>query len=86
MCDGYSFNKNNEVSVNLASIKASYTASRFRANLALAEGTYMKANYADEPGILGNLYEGNVGINYLEKRIYGWMSASSLHILALKVL
>jgi hypothetical protein len=58
----YSFNKNNEVSVNLASIKGSYATSRIRANLALAEGTYMKANYAAEPSILGNLYEGNAGI------------------------
>ncbi|UJP02659.1 MAG: porin [Nitrosomonas sp.] len=58
----YSFNKNNEVSVNLASIKGSYTTDSIRANLALAGGTYMNANYAAEPGILGNFYEGNAGI------------------------
>ncbi len=58
----YSFDKNNEVSVNLASIKGAYTTNRIRANLALAAGTYMNANYAAEPGILGNFYEGNAGI------------------------
>jgi Putative beta-barrel porin-2, OmpL-like. bbp2 len=58
----YSFNKNNEASVNLAFIKGSYVANRARANLALAAGSYMSANYATEPGILGNFYEGNVGI------------------------
>lgn len=58
----YSFNKNNEVSINLASIKGAYITNRIRANLALAVGTYMNANYAAEPGILGNFYEGNAGI------------------------
>lgn len=58
----YSFNKNNEVSVNLALIKGSYVTNRIRANLALAAGTYMNANYAAEPGLLGNFYEGNMGL------------------------
>lgn len=58
----YSFNKNNEASVNLAFLKGSYVTNKVRANLAFAAGTYMSANYAAEPGILGNFYEGNVGI------------------------
>ena len=58
----YSFTKNNEPAVNLAFLKGSYVTSRFRANLALAAGTYMNANYALEPGFLGNFYEGNLGI------------------------
>ena len=58
----YSFNKNNEVSVNLALIKGSYVTNRIRANLALAAGTYMNANYTAEPGLLGNFYEGNMGL------------------------
>jgi hypothetical protein len=58
----YSFNRNNDLAVNFAFIKGAYTLSRIRANLTLAAGTYMNANYAAEPGILGNLYEGNVGI------------------------
>ena len=58
----FSFNKNNEASVNLAFIKGAYATNRVRANLALAAGTYMNANYAAEPGLLGNFYEGNVGV------------------------
>ena len=56
----YNFNKNNEVAVNLAFLKGAYVTSRLRVNLALAGGTYMNANYAAEPGILGNFYEGNL--------------------------
>lgn len=63
----YSFNKNNKVSVNFASIKGAYTTNRIRVNLALAVGTYMNANYAAEPSILGNLYEGNAGIKLSEE-------------------
>lgn len=58
----YSFTKNNEAAVNLAFLKGSYVTGQFRANLALAAGTYMNANYALEPGFLGNFYEGNLGI------------------------
>ncbi len=58
----FSFNKNNEASVNLAFLKGSYVTDKARANLALAAGTYMNANYAAEPGVLGNLFEGNAGI------------------------
>ncbi len=63
----YSFNKNNKVSVNLALIKGSYVTNRIRANLALAAGTYMNANYAAEPGLLGNFYEGNMGLKLSEE-------------------
>lgn len=62
----YNFNRNNELSINLASIKGAYTTSRIRANLALAVGTYMNENYAAEPGILGNIYESNAGIKLSE--------------------
>ena len=57
----YSHNKHNEFSVNLAFVKGSYSAERIRANLAIGAGTYMNANYSAEPGVLKNIYEGNVG-------------------------
>lgn len=57
-----SFSKSNQPAVNLAFIKASYAAPDIRANFALAAGTYMNANYAAEPGILGHLYEGNIAL------------------------
>lgn len=58
----YSHNRNNEVSVNLAFIKAAYNTQTVRANLALAAGSYMNANYAAEPGVLKNIYEANAGL------------------------
>ncbi|WP_207512887.1 porin [Longitalea luteola] len=57
----YSHNRSNEFNVNIAFIKAAYAGERVRANLALAAGTYMNANYSAEPGVLKNLYEANVG-------------------------
>jgi hypothetical protein len=45
-----------------------------RANLAIAAGTYMNANYATEPGVLKNLYEANAGIR-LSKKTNLWIDA-----------
>ncbi len=63
----YSYNKNNEVSVNLAFVKGSYNTDTARANLALAGGSYMNSNYASEPGVLNNIYESNVGLKLSNK-------------------
>lgn len=57
----YSHNRHNEFNANLAYVKGSYNTDRVRANLALAVGTYMNANYAAEPGVLKNIYEANAG-------------------------
>ena len=77
----YSYNKNNEVSVNLAFVKGSYNTESVRANLALAGGSYMNSNYASEPGVLNNIYEGNVGLK-LSKKDNLWLDAGvfSSHI------
>ena len=48
----YSFNRSNEVNVNIGFIKASYENKSVRANLALMAGTYSNANLASEPGVL----------------------------------
>lgn len=58
----YSHNRHNEFNVNLAFLKGSYNSDWVRANLALAIGTYMNANYAAEPGVLKNVFEANAGI------------------------
>jgi hypothetical protein len=70
----YSHNRANEVNVNLGMIRLSYDEERFRANLALAAGTYMNANYAAEPGVLQNLYEANVGVK-VGKQANLWIDA-----------
>lgn len=63
----YNFNRHNEVNINLAFIKASFNDERVRANLALAAGTYMNANYSAEPATLKNIFEANVGFKISRK-------------------
>jgi hypothetical protein len=70
----YNFNRTNEVNLNLAFIKANYTTERVRANVALATGTYMNANYSAEPGVLKNIYEANVGVK-LSQKTNLWLDA-----------
>src|SRR5438105_1355293 len=57
----YSHNRSNEFNINLGYVKAGYTAERVRANIAVAAGTYMNANYAAEPGVLKNIFEADAG-------------------------
>ena len=64
----YSHNRSNEFNINLAYVKGSYTAERVRANIALAAGTYMNANYGAEPGVLKNIFEANVGYKLSHKK------------------
>ncbi|HWV29826.1 MAG TPA: porin [Dyadobacter sp.] len=77
----YNFNRAGEVNLNLGFIKGAYSSERVRANLALAVGTYMNANYAAEPGVLRNIYEANAGIK-LAKKANLWLDAGimSSHI------
>ncbi len=58
----YSHNRANDLSINLAMVKANLNTQRVRGNLALASGTYMRANYAAEPKDLQNIFEANAGI------------------------
>src|SRR6476646_4031934 len=58
----YSHNRHNEFNINLAYLKGSYSTDKVRANIALATGTYMNANYAAEPGVLKNIYEADAGV------------------------
>jgi hypothetical protein len=58
----YSFNRHNEVNLNVGFIRGAYNTDRVRANFALMAGTYANANLAAEPGVLRNVYEANVGV------------------------
>lgn len=58
----YSFNRHNEVNLNLGFIKAAYLKEKTRANFALMAGTYPNANLSAEPGVLRNILEANVGV------------------------
>ncbi len=70
----YSHNLANEFAINLSFVKSSYQTENVRANLALAVGTYMNANYSAEPGVLKNILEANVGIK-LSKESNLWLDA-----------
>jgi hypothetical protein len=56
------YNRNNEVNVNLALVKFAYQTDQVRANIGIGAGTYMNANYQQEPGTLKNIYEANAGV------------------------
>ncbi len=77
----YSHNRHNEVNINLGYIKAAYQKDNVRANLALMSGTYSNANLAAEPGVLKNIYEGNIGVK-VSKKSNLWIDAGifSSHI------
>jgi hypothetical protein len=77
----YSHNRHNEINVNLGYIKAAFLTDKVRANLALAVGTYMNANYAAEPFVLKNIYEANGGFKISKKHDL-WIDAGifSSHI------
>jgi len=70
----YSFNRHNEVNLNLGFVKAAYAAERVRGNLALMAGTYANANLASEPGVLKNVLEANAGVK-ISKNKNLWIDA-----------
>lgn len=57
----YNHDISKKAAVNLVFIKASLAKEKFRANLALAAGSYMQANYAGERGIYQQILEANLG-------------------------
>jgi hypothetical protein len=64
----YSFNKHNQVNINIAYIKANYSNNLVRGNFSMATGTYMNANLANEEGVFKNLFEANVGMKISKKK------------------
>ena len=70
----YSFNRHNEVNLNLGFVKATYSKEILRSNLALMAGTYPNANLNAEPGVLRNILEANAGIK-ISKSKNLWIDA-----------
>jgi len=73
----YSHNTTGEFAVNLAYLRASYQTQNVRANIALAAGSYMNANYAAENGVLKNIYEADAGVK-ISKKSDLWIDAGIL--------
>jgi hypothetical protein len=63
-----SMSRHNEWAVNLACIDVRYSGERLRARIVPGFGTYVNANYAQEPASLRNLIEANMGIKLSAKR------------------
>jgi len=57
----YTFNRHNEVNVNIARLKAEYATDNMRANIALMAGTYPEDNLSAEQGMLKLVQEANIG-------------------------
>lgn len=70
----YNHKRHNEVSLNLAFAKASYTTPKLRSNLAFMAGTYPQYNLAAEPEIFRFVYEANIGIRLSRNRNI-WLDA-----------
>jgi hypothetical protein len=64
----YSYNRHNEVNLNLGFVKANYTTEKVRGNFALIGGTYAQYNLAAEQGLLKNIFESNVGVKISNKK------------------
>jgi hypothetical protein len=77
----YSFNRHNEVNLNLGFIKVAYQAEIVRTNFAIMTGTYCNDNLAAEPGVMKNIFEANTGIKISKKKNL-WVDAGifSSHI------
>lgn len=70
----YSFNRHNEVNLNIGFVKAAYETDKVRANLAFMTGSYANANLSAEPGVLKNIYEANAGVR-ISKTKNLWIDA-----------
>lgn len=72
-----SSSRHNEINVNLAYVDLRYINDKVRAHLVSGFGTYVNANYANEPGSLKNLIEANVGVRLSRKKNI-WLDAGVL--------
>jgi hypothetical protein len=70
----YSYNRHNELNLNLGIIGISWKRENARAAITLGAGTYVNANYANEPDVLKNIYEASAGIK-ISKKSRLWIDA-----------
>ncbi|GAB0155209.1 porin [Chryseobacterium sp. Alg-005] len=70
----YSYNRHNEVNLNLGFVKAAYQSEKLRANIALMAGTYAQDNLIAEQDALRYVNEANVGVK-ISKNKNLWIDA-----------
>lgn len=66
--------RHNEMTVNLAYLSLKYSSSRLRAGFTPGFGTYMNANYVNEPGTLKNIVEASAGVKLWQNKSI-WVDA-----------
>ena len=69
-----SYNRDNEINVNLAYVSLKYTSDRVRATFTPGFGTYMNANYASERQTLQNILEASAGVRLFKNKDI-WLDA-----------
>lgn len=70
----YSFNRHNEVNLNLGLVQMAYDTDKVRANLGLMAGAYSNDNLAAEPGVMKNVFEANAGVKLSDNQ-HVWLDA-----------
>jgi hypothetical protein len=60
--------RHNEMTINLAFVDVKYSSTRLRARFVPGFGTYINANYSNEPGVLKNIVEANAGIKLFKTK------------------
>lgn len=70
----YSYNRHNELNLNLGLVKANYQSENLRANLALMAGVYAQDNMAGEQNGLRYINEANIGLK-ISKNKNLWIDA-----------
>ena len=70
----YSFNRHNEVNLNMGMVKLAYAKKNVRGNIALMAGTYPQYNLAAEPELLRSVFEANAGVKLSRKKEL-WLDA-----------
>ena len=73
----YTYNRHNEVNLNLGLIKAHYETDNMRANIALMTGTYVQDNMSAEEDALKHVNEANIGFK-ISKDKNLWIDAGIL--------
>src|ERR1700728_2499540 len=63
-----SYNRDNEINLDLAYVSLKYTSDRVRASFTPGYGTYMNANYAAERQTLQNILEASVGVRLFKNK------------------
>ncbi|MCS7005507.1 MAG: porin [Cytophagales bacterium] len=69
-----SYHRNNEINLNIGFLKVQYQSERTRTNFAFMAGTYSNTNLANEPGVLKNIFEANIGWKIAKQREI-WLDA-----------